>query len=262
MTAWLPVALAAASAAVLVAAPSPGGVRLDGLRFARAPGTAPSVWLAVPVVLVGFGWVAGLLAVAALLLGRRVVAERRRAAVVRLERARALDALSLLAAELRAGRPAPEALDYAAQVAMGPTAQALAAAAATARLGGDVPAALAIGGSAVPQVLRSLAACWEVCSATGSGLAAGVDRLEEGLRAAEAHRRAVDAELAGPRATAGLLAVLPVAGIGLASALGAHPIHVLLHTPVGIACLLGGLVLDAVGLLWTRRLVAGAVGPS
>jgi tight adherence protein B len=134
------------------------------------------------------------------------------------------------------------------------------AAASTARLGGDVPAALAVDGSAVPQVLRPLAACFEVCSTTGSGLAAGVDRLEEGLRAAEAHRRAVDAELAGPRATAGLLAVLPVAGIGLASALGADPLHVLLHTPFGTACLVVGLILDGLGVVWTRRLVARAVG--
>jgi tight adherence protein B len=97
-----------------------------------------------------------------------------------------------------------------------------------------------------------------VCSSAGSGLAAGIDRLQEGLRAAESQRRAVDAELAGPRATAGLLAVLPVAGLGLAAALGAHPVQVLLHTRFGLYCLLLGLGLDAAGVMWTRRLVASA----
>jgi tight adherence protein B len=107
----------------------------------------------------------------------------------------------------------------------------------------------------VPDVLAGLAACWQVCSSAGSGLAAGVDRLEEGLRAAEAQRRAIETELAAPRATAGLLAVLPVGGVWLAAALGAHPIHVLLHTSLGIGCLFVGLALDGLGLMWTGRIV-------
>jgi tight adherence protein B len=112
----------------------------------------------------------------------------------------------------------------------------------------------------VPEVLTGLAACWSVCSAAGHGLAAGVERLEDGLRAAEAQRRAVETELAAPRATAALLAVLPLGGIWLAVALGAHPVHVLLHTPVGMVCLALGVALDGLGLLWTARLVARAVG--
>ena len=115
-------------------------------------------------------------------------------------------------------------------------------------------------GSAVPEVLRALAACWTVCAGSGAGLATAVERLEEGLRAEQAQRRAVDAELAGPRATAGLLAVLPAGGLLLAGGLGADPLSVLLATPVGLLCLLVGLGLDAVGVWWTGRLVASAGG--
>jgi tight adherence protein B len=114
----------------------------------------------------------------------------------------------------------------------------------------------------VPEVLRALAACWTVCAGSGSGLAAAVERLEEGLRAEQSQRRAVDAELAGPRATAGLLAVLPAGGLLLAAGLGADPLSVLLTTPVGLLCLTAGLALDAVGLWWTGRLVAAAGGRS
>jgi tight adherence protein B len=110
----------------------------------------------------------------------------------------------------------------------------------------------------VPELLRALAACWTVCSSSGSGLATAVERLEEGLRAEQARRRAVDAELAGPRATAALLAVLPLAGMVLATGLGADPVAMLLHTPLGLVCLSGGLLLDALGLWWTARLVARA----
>jgi tight adherence protein B len=101
-----------------------------------------------------------------------------------------------------------------------------------------------------------------VCSTSGSGLAAAVERLEEGLRAEQAQRRAVDAELAGPRATAGLLAVLPAAGLLLAAGLGADPLHVLLTTPLGTVCLVLGLGSRRRGVLWTSRLVSRAGGTS
>lgn len=265
---WLPIALAAASAAVLVAGPRAGSARLAGLSAAATSPTGRPlpvgelpVVAALPVLLLLLaGPVAGVLGAGAAVLVHRRRRERQRTAAHDRERAAALDALSLLAVELRTGRSTAEALEAAAAVAVGPTQFALAAAAASVRLGGDVAAALVSADSAVPEALRGLAACWQVCSSAGSGLAAGVERLDEGLRAAEEQRRAVDAELAGPRATAGLLAVLPVAGIGLAAALGAHPLQVLLHTPVGLACLACGLLLDAAGVLWTRRLVAAAVG--
>jgi len=114
--------------------------------------------------------------------------------------------------------------------------------------------------TAVPEVLRALAACWTVCAGSGSGLAAAVERLEQGLRAEQTQRLAVQAELAGPRATAGMLAVLPVAGLVLAAGLGADPLQVLLHTPLGQTCLVLGLALDTLGLLWTARLAARAGG--
>jgi tight adherence protein B len=177
------------------------------------------------------------------------------------ERARAVEACGALASELRAGRTPADALAAAAELATGPSRAALVAAAGATRLGGDTAGALRPpDGTAVPDVLRSLAACWTVCAGSGSGLAAAVQRLEEGLRADQAQRRAVDAELAGPRATAALLAVLPAAGLLLASGLGADPLRVLLSTPVGLACLTVGLLLDALGLWWTGRLVARAGG--
>lgn len=284
MSALLAAVLAGASAAALVSLPEASRLRLEDLGPPQAgaparpgvPGRSglPAGGLDVsPLLLVVGGAAAVLLLVgpvpaALLLVGvgtswRWWSAQARRRAAAE-ERAGAVEACGALAAELRAGRPPAEAIAAAAGVAVGPLREVLHAAAASAGLGGNVAAALqspATGApTAVPEVLRALAACWTVCATSGSGLAAAVDRLAEGLRAEQAQRRAVDAELAGPRATAGLLAVLPLAGLLMAGGLGADPLHVLLHTPLGLVCLTAGLALEGCGLWWTHRLVTRAGG--
>lgn len=264
--------LMAAAVGCLVGLPRPGGLRLKGVGvFPAASRRVPPFWLpaalAVAPAALLLGPVVALLLSVGTLAVRRTAAVRRHTAARRAERRRAVEACATLAGELRAGRSPAAALAVAAELACGPSRDVLQSAAAAARLGGDVAGALLpteapVSGpaTAVPEVLRALAACWTVCAASGSGLAAAVDRLEEGLRADQDRRRAVEAELAGPRATAGMLAVLPLAGLLLATGLGADPTHVLLHTPLGLVCLVGGLFLDGLGLLWTGRLVARAGG--
>lgn len=266
MSTWLPALLAGSAAAAWAARATAGTARLATVAGVPSAGVPRPVSarrrldLVMPLgAALLWGAAAAAVALAAVLVARRALARRRQSAETDRERTTALDALALLAADLRAGRTPAEALAAAASVARGPTGRALAAAATAARLGGDVPAALDLPGSAVPAVLPGLAACWRVCHDAGSGLARAVERLEEGLRAAEAQRRAVTAELAGPTATAQLLAVLPVGGIALAAGLGADPLRFLFHTPLGLGCLVLGLLLDAAGVLWTRRLAAGAL---
>jgi tight adherence protein B len=279
VTVVLAALLAGAAAAVLVGVPRPAELRVRAVLRAgrvRTPGrgrtwaAAPGWWPAVPAVVVVLAVlvVAGPPLVVPLLLVSaagaalsRVQRTRALAARRRDERARAVEACAALAGELRAGRSPADALEAAAQVASGAFAAALRAAAGAVRLGGDPVASLRPSEEcAVPEVLRALAACWTVCAGAGGGLAAAVERLEGGLRAEQAQRRAVDAELAGPRATAGLLAVLPAGGLLLAAGLGADPVTVLLTTPVGLVCLAAGLGLDALGVWWTGRLVASAGG--
>jgi tight adherence protein B len=265
MSVLVAAALAGGAAAVLVALPSPGRLRFAALdqnvrRRIAVRGTPAAALLAIPVAVL-LGPVLGLLCAVGALVVTRVAAGRVRRRAEAAERAGAVEACAALSAELRAGRDPADALAAAAAVATGPSQRSLRAAAAAARLGGDVPSALcAESGSEVAHVLRALAACWTVCATSGSGLAAAVERLEEGLRGEQAQRRAVDGELAGPRATAALLAVLPAFGLLLAAGLGADPLHVLLETPLGLVCLTLGLALDGLGVLWTDRLVRRAGG--
>ncbi|HYZ35402.1 MAG TPA: type II secretion system F family protein [Pseudonocardiaceae bacterium] len=173
------------------------------------------------------------------------------------------DALGILVAELRAGAHPADALQAAAdthaEVATG-VARALATVAATARLGGDVPAALRGAGPAQLQCWWDrLAAAWLLAEQHGIALA----DLLDAVRCDTEHRvrfaAEVQARLAGPRATAGVLAILPLLGLALGQALGAAPLRVLCDTPVGQLLLAIGTALACAGVWWSARLISRAV---
>ncbi|MFE2426621.1 type II secretion system F family protein [Streptomyces sp. NPDC059373] len=198
------------------------------------------------------------------LAGRWLRAREREAAVER--RADAVTTLcSAVAGDLRAGLAPHAALAGALGREGWPDRPELADAAvlllAAARFGGDVPVALR---SAAVQPgaegLAGAAACWQVAVDGGAGLADGLDRIATALRAEHAGREDLRAQLAGPRSTAVLLALLPAFGVILGTGFGADPLRVLLRTPVGFACLLAGGLLEWAGLAWTRRIVRSAEG--
>jgi tight adherence protein B len=219
----------------------------------------------------GWSLVAGLLiallggSVLPLLLGAVAVplfGRMRRAAEARRERERRGDAVialcGALAGEVRAGRQPGESLLRAARDSDG-LGDAQPVVLAAARFGGDVPGALTEAARQPgAEGLVGLAACWRVAVDRGAGLAAGLDRLEGALCAERDQRADLRAQLAGSRSTAWMLAGLPVLGLLLGTALGADPLHVLLHTGPGLGCLLVGGVLEGMGLWWALRIVRGA----
>ncbi|WP_236652407.1 type II secretion system F family protein [Streptacidiphilus neutrinimicus] len=179
--------------------------------------------------------------------------ERRQVAVVEL--------CAALAGELRTGATPHQAIEMAVEGLPHGDALDSTALLAAARLGGSVDGALSLlAESPGAEGARGAAACWRVTSASGAGLAEGLDRVAEGLRAERALRDSVRAELAGPRSTAVLLALLPVFGLALGAALGANPVQVLLHTTSGLVCLLVGACLEYAGLVWTARIARTAEG--
>jgi tight adherence protein B len=193
---------------------------------------------------------------------------RRRAAGLRERRRTAVVALcAALAGELRTGATPHQAVEMAAgefaadpaDPAAGPPVLDCTVLLAAVRYGGAVPDAFRVLAE-LPgaEGAAGIAACWQVAASSGAGLAAGLDRVAEGLRAERALRESVRAELAGPRSTAGLLAMLPLFGLLLGAALGADPLRMLLHTPSGLFCLLFGTALEWAGLAWTARIARGA----
>ncbi|MBT2367983.1 type II secretion system F family protein [Streptomyces sp. ISL-10] len=193
-------------------------------------------------------------AVAVPLVRRRLQARQRRSE--KDHRAEGVVALcGAVAGELRAGLQPGQALLFGAREtkALG---EGEAAVLAAARFGGDVADALrAAARQPGAEGLAGLAACWRVAVDSGAGLAAGLDRLEAALRAERDQRKDLASQLAGAWSTVMLLALLPVAGLGMGWALGADPLAVLFHTSGGIACLVAGGLLEAAGLFWAGRIV-------
>ena len=175
--------------------------------------------------------IAGAYAVLGAVTWARRRAECRSAAV----RTAAVDAIGALAADLRAGLPAATAL-----------AEAL-------------PALRAAGDPTVARAARLVGGAMQVADRLGAPLAVLLERVDADLRAAERSRATVTAQTAGARATAWLLAALPLGGVGLGYGMGGDPGRVLLHTPLGAGCAFGALLLQCAGLAWTARMCRTAM---
>lgn len=155
-----------------------------------------------------------------------------------------------MAAELAAGRTPDEAFTASAAVLDAPVSTSL--------LATHPPPLERLAEQQGAEGLRLLAACWRVGSERGGTLATVLDGLAAALRDEEAQRQEVTVQLAGPRATARLLAVLPVVGLAMAAALGARPLSFLCGTLPGLACLVTGVALNVAGLYWTHRIAQAA----
>lgn len=162
------------------------------------------------------------------------------------------EAVAALVAELTAGHAPSRALERAfAPVDLAPRARAAVA------WGGDVVAALRSDGrSPGCQLMLHVAACWSVAHGTGAGLAASLQAAVDADRDDEDVRTQLGAHLSAPRATARMLAGLPLIGLILGVAMGGDPLAWLLTTPLGFGCLVGGVAFTAAGLIWTSRIAA------
>jgi tight adherence protein B len=194
---------------------------------------------------------------------RRMQAQRQAVAV----RNAVVEVLRAVAGELRAGRPGGLAFRVAVEASPEPVHADLQPAAEAALGGdaGDLAAALelvAVAPSAAPadtlDGLVRLAACWRVAARSGAALAPAIDRVADALQAELELARALATALAAPRATAKLLACLPLAGLLLGTAIGARPMSFLFGSPAGVSCLVGAALFDAAGLAWARRIARRA----
>lgn len=172
----------------------------------------------------------------------------------RARRRQVAEIVDALAAELGGGILASQALrDLADDLVL------LESAAAASHMGGDVPGALrAASRQPGAEGLEGLAAAWEVSERSGAPMARVLDRLGDGIRDERESEREIQAGLGPARATARLMAVLPLFGLGMGMSMGAQPLHTLLNTVFGALCLAVGAALACAGVWWVDRIAARA----
>ncbi|GAB7067908.1 hypothetical protein H7J06_07795 [Mycobacterium hodleri] len=252
-------------AVALMIAPGQPRHRLGAARSPRRP--RRSAVLVGCAVAVGTSAVlAPVTATAAAVVVLALIAVRRRSSRARARRAAeaaALQgALGVLVGELRVGAHPVVAFESAAADVGGQVADSLRAVAARARLGADVAAGLrsVATQSTVPQYWERLSATWLLAQSQGLAIVALIRAAERDIVERERFASGVTAGMAGARATATILAGLPVLGVGLGHAIGAEPLRFLLSGGAGGWCLLIGVTLASAGLWWSDRIIDRVLG--
>lgn len=262
------------AAVVLLVVPGPAG-RALGRRLAardvdpsrpnrRASGWLPAVLLVVPAELAGWTVAggAGMVVASAAAIGcvtlARLLVLRRRGRTAATARAQVAHACRVLAGQLRVGRIPADAVRVAAA-----DCPVLATAAALIDLGSDpVRHWRAEADRPGCAGLLVLARAWSVSTRTGAPLAPALERVAEALSADLAVERLVSGEMSAARATGKIMAALPICGIGLGYLIGGRPLRFLVAGPAGWACLLLGVTMAAIGMLWIDALARSSGEPA
>ncbi|AZG47445.1 type II secretion system F family protein [Gordonia insulae] len=225
--------------------------------------SAPSVpWTvigacAAPVVAMIAG--SGQVAVAVSLVCVTLMWRRRRSRRTRGQEQEASDlalALSVMIAELSVGAPPAHACASAARElararADSPVVAGLGTMAGRAELGGEV---VAEGEASGHLSWRRVGVAWQLADRHGLPIVELLESVRADLLARKQFAARTRAGLAGPRATATVLAGLPVIGILLGELMGAHPLGVLLGGRLGGLLLIIGTALSMAGLVWADRI--------
>jgi len=253
---------AALLAAALVAYPSSPRRRFPAPQRRRAvPPAAMACATACLAVAIGVVLPLTTLLAAAMVAGtaglryRRDLRRRRSA-----DEARTLEgALDVLVGELGAGSHPVQAFCAAADETHGSVATSLRAVAARARLGADVAAGLrdAARLSAMPAHWNRLAVCWQLAAEHGLAIATLMRAAKSDITERQRFSARVASSLSGARATATILAALPLLGVALGQLIGARPLGFLLGGHAGGWLLVAGSALACAGLLWADRITDG-----
>lgn len=182
---------------------------------------------------------------------------RRRRARRASDEGRALEAaIDVLVGELRAGAHPVAAFGVAADESGGMVAKSCRAVAARARLGADVAAGLhsVADRSALPAQWRRLAVCWQLACDHGLAMSTLMRAAQRDIAERQRFSAQLSSAMAGARATATILASLPVLLVVLGQLIGARPVAFLLAGHAGGWLLVIGVTLMCGGLLWSDRI--------
>lgn len=161
-----------------------------------------------------------------------------------------------MAEELRVGAHPVAAVEAAVGEANNDLAEELRIAATAERLGDDPGVAPVPNkrGEHGDDVLAQVTAAWMLARRHGVPLVGIVEAVQHDVESTSRLLKQTEARMAGPRTSAAILAVLPLAGIALGEAMNAGPSDVLLTTSTGQVLLVVGTAFIAVGTWWSMVL--------
>lgn len=197
---------------------------------------------------------AALGAVAAPTLVEWALARRARRAGDRME-GQLREAVVAMASAVRAGRSIRGALDEAVDEVEEPLRSHLRTVTRRLEVGESIEVALEGLGAAGPSDSRLLVTLLGLHGRTGGDLPAMLDEVAAIIGQRTEARSTLRALTAQGRASGAVLAVLPIAFVTLLSWTGGDGLGAFYRTPLGVGLLLGGLLCDAAGFLWIRRIL-------
>lgn len=254
-----PAAALALSAAVLVTPASPRQrlARSNRRRTRLSPRVVGWSALAAFATGVVFLPLTTVLAAALLAATAGVRYRRRRRGRRAMEEGRQLEtAIDVLVGELRIGAHPAQAFAIAADETADSVADSCRAVAARARLGADVTAGLhsVAETSALSAHWDRLAVCWELASEHGLPMSTLMRAAQRDIVERQRFSSHVTSAMAGARATAAILAGLPLLSALFGQLIGANAVGFLLGGHVGGWLLVVGVTLVCSGLLWADRI--------
>lgn len=99
----------------------------------------------------------------------------------------------------------------------------------------------------------------KVAQQVGGSSARAIDGVAETLRESQRLRSEVEGLASQARASAALIAFLPLVFAMAAGATDPRTLQFLVGTPLGLGCLATALALDGLGVWWMRRIVSGVI---
>ena len=199
------------------------------------------------------GGVVGLAAAAAL---PRVLRSRRATRERALLDEQLTEAVSSIAAGIRAGFSLAQALRFAAQEGLPPLSGSMAAVVDRCAMG--MPLGTSIDAWADAQGgrdVRLVAGVLRLHGRSGGDLPAVLDRLAETLRERRSAARDVRSLTAQARMSGAILGFLPLVFFAFLGLTAPHDLGIALRSPTGLSALIVGLVMQTVAFLWIRSLL-------
>ncbi|MFD2468527.1 type II secretion system F family protein [Amycolatopsis silviterrae] len=125
----------------------------------------------------------------------------------------------------------------------------------------NLSTAARLDGTPESPALPAVAQSWNLARTHGLPIADALDATRRDVDAEAAFTRRLHAKMAGPRMSAIVLTVLPVACLAMGQLIGANPLAVLTKTLIGQAFLVAGAVLLWAGTAWSRALTNRKAAP-